>query len=942
MNNEFARMLFLLAYALCWHFCAADASGEIMRTYDVVVCGGSSGAVAAAIAAKKAGADVMLIAPRTYLGEDIAGELNLGEGRETPLAVKKSLDKVMVDAGVEFVTGAVATGTLADKDGVVAGVVVDSRSGRKTVRARVVVDATSRATVARLAGAKTAPFLNGRYRFTRRVVSREAPHVEGLAVRQLPGELKVEERMGGWNRKVVGVSTGMIYECSFMLPMCDGSSRSFALAEQMGRDLTWTAEQLDAADTMHFIAPDHIIAKKGCNDRWKGVDAIPLAAMMPMGVEGMFVLGALADVPREVAEEMTKPENYSALGRRAGRMAADVAKVRQIGANVQERENALPILASCDVFVAGAGTGGAPAGIAAARGGAKTIICDPLHKMGGVETDSLIGWYCFGNRVGFTAEIDKGIRSLGPDGEQTRAEWFRRECRRSGAEVWFGASAAGVVMSNGVVTGVIVVMPGGERGLVGCKVAIDATGRAVLPRFAGLPTEFYAENEGSVQGAGMTPRQLGAKYNNTDIGFVDDDDAEDVTFFALRSRMSLPTDSVWDLAQGVGTRDRRHIVGDLYIRPVDVYVGRRYPDTVVVARSNFDSHGQTVDRLFLISDSHRKALFANIPYRAFLPKGAENLLVVGLGISAHRDAMPVLRMQPDVQNQGYAAGMAAAMAIADGVTTRNIDVKRLQRKLVRARILPEEALDWKDSFPLPDNELERAVAAIPDGYAGFPVLMTDTVRAVPLLRRAYAAAKSASDRVAYAHALAVMGDKTGEDDLIAALTDSAWDKGWDFKGMAQFGRCASLQDSYIFALGICVSKKAVPTIVAKAEALGPDDAYSHFRAVSLALEKIGEKSAAAALAALLDKPNVAGHAVAKGAIPAIEGYSNKAADRERTRCLREITLARGLYRLGDVDGRGRRVLESYAADPRKVYANYCLSILNDPAARATATREREL
>ena len=62
----------------------------------------------------------------------------------------------------------------------------------------------------------------------------------------------------------------------------------------------------------------------------------------------------------------------------------------------------------------------------AARGGAKTIVCDPLYKMGGVETDSLIGWYCFGNRVGFTAEIDEGIRSLGPDGEQTRAEWFRR------------------------------------------------------------------------------------------------------------------------------------------------------------------------------------------------------------------------------------------------------------------------------------------------------------------------------------------------------------------------------------------------------------------------------------------------------------------------------------------------------------------------------------
>ena len=172
-----------------------------------------------------------------------------------------------------------------------------------------------------------------------------------------------------------------------------------------------------------------------------------------------------------------------------------------------------------------------------------------------------------------------------------------------------------------------------------------------------------------------------------------------------------------------------------------------------------------------------------------------------------------------------------------------------------------------------------------------------------------------------------MGDKAGEDDLIAALRGSPWDSGWNFKGMAQFGRCASLQDSYIFALGICKSEKAAATIVEKAKMLGSDDAYSHFRAVSLALEKIGDKSAAPVLASLLDKVGISGHAVARGAIPVIEGYTNKAADRERTLCLREITLARGLYLLGDVGGKGRRVLESYASDPRKVYANYCVSIL---------------
>ena len=42
--------------------------------------------------------------------------------------------------------------------------------------------------------------------------------------------------------------------------------------------------------------------------------------------------------------------------------------------------------------------------------------------------------------------------------------------------------------------------------------------------------------------------------------------------------------------------------------------------------------------------------------------GLDGILVSGIGISAQRDAQPLVRMQPDVQNQGYAAGVAAAMA----------------------------------------------------------------------------------------------------------------------------------------------------------------------------------------------------------------------------------------------------------------------------------------
>ena len=57
----------------------------LVRSTDVLVVGGSSAGVTAAVAAKKAGAKVFLVAPRPYLGDDIAGTLRLAlEGNERP------------------------------------------------------------------------------------------------------------------------------------------------------------------------------------------------------------------------------------------------------------------------------------------------------------------------------------------------------------------------------------------------------------------------------------------------------------------------------------------------------------------------------------------------------------------------------------------------------------------------------------------------------------------------------------------------------------------------------------------------------------------------------------------------------------------------------------------------------------------------------------------
>ena len=72
---------------------------------DVLVVGGTAKGVAAAVAAKAEGADVFLVTPFTYLGEDMAGTLELGlpDGQKPTTALVKKL--VRIRAGSTRTTG---------------------------------------------------------------------------------------------------------------------------------------------------------------------------------------------------------------------------------------------------------------------------------------------------------------------------------------------------------------------------------------------------------------------------------------------------------------------------------------------------------------------------------------------------------------------------------------------------------------------------------------------------------------------------------------------------------------------------------------------------------------------------------------------------------------------------------------------------------------------
>jgi hypothetical protein len=281
-------------------------------------------------------------------------------------------------------------------------------------------------------------------------------------------------------------------------------------------------------------------------------------------------------------------------------------------------------------------------------------------------------------------------------------------------------------------------------------------------------------------------------------------------------------------------------------------------------------------------------------------------------------------MQPDVQNQGYAAGVAAAMAAEKRIPVREIDVRALQEHLVQIGNLPERVLTEADSYPIPQSELEAAVRNAAEGYRNMALILGGGERSLPLLREAYEQAPGGDRRLVYAHILAMLGDPAGLTVLMEQVGSSRWDKGWNFRGMGQYGASISPLDSYIVALGRTGDRRAVETLAAKARELGARPAFSHCRALAMAFESIGDPSAAVPLAELLAKPSMSGHAVTS---------TSEVRRGNRNAALREIVLARALYRCGDHDGLGERILREYANDVRGHYARHTAGVLAEGSSR---------
>ena len=1014
----------------------------ILRKGDVVIVGGSLAGVAAALQFAHKGFKVVMVEHRNYLGREVSATLrpwvNLGKltaGQvpepiaaclkrmevnahpgEIPLwidAFKVSLEDVLLAAGVEIIYASLPTETIV-MDGAIQGVVIGNKSGRQALLGQLVVDATSTALVARIAGAEFEPETADDFHFVRML---EMENVEALpqATLTVPAELGV----AGSKLTIhpgYGFKGHILIECPMDLRMgkmnlegmmereIEARHRSMRVASYLiqgvpafkSAKLEICAYELDGLQTTQLTGPapkwpaefkesDLIFSDKNQNN-------IRLSLARFSGpTKNLWCLNEAARLQGDNRDLLRDPVDSALTGAAFAQALLPALSKREVAAasmdytipyrvphklevklqdspqrgRPYERLSVpaveVPIYRETDVLVVGGGTSGATCGSSAARQGAKTVVLELNPGLGGTGTLGGVCAYWYGRYwAGFalrnsllTDEIHKSINW--PTSANTlNGKWnieakmyaLLKDAQQSGAEVFFGSTTIAAVLSGNQVRGVVAATPYGPIAVL-AKVTVDTTGDGDVPAFAGARFTFGAARDHYPMWYNIaeytSPTESAWHFAHT----VDVTNIEDYTNAFLISRRGGPR--CFDHGNYIATRESRHILGDTVMSLTDLLRHRQYPDVINLGAGEMDCHRR------IASDWLRMGLLCPIlpsemPYRSLLPQGLENILVSGKATSISHDAMYNTRNQPEMENMGGSVGVAAAYAARAGVSPRNVDLPKVQKRLVEVgTLLPEMLTRQIDEKSYNAEQISAFVKQmdgrhfaswfdVPMAKEGTPryrekipvveICTADPGLAVPILEEAYAKANG-NRQLRLAQALAMFGSKTGVPVLIQAIEfglanritiipiDSA-PEGGSIEGL-EWG-IPFPPAELVYSLGMTRDPRAIPiwdkvAAVTKAEPQDFDDElpwpFHYVDSICYGAELLGDPAAIPTLKKLHSRPTLNNQSAKEGLVTDFN------LDK---RALVEVTLGRGLASLGDPEG--YEILINYLDDNRANLAEF--------------------
>ncbi len=358
-----------------------------------------------------------------------------------------------------------------------------------------------------------------------------------------------------------------------------------------------------------------------------------------------------------------------------------------------------------DLFIAGLGAGGMAALTGAENSGCSIAAAEAMATPGGTRTHGMVSAFWHGYQGGFAQKKVKSYmeatqKQLGKSAWQNVKEAIYDLKIAAGHKVFYSSIVFDAVKQGNNTCGALIAT---ERGIVKilANKCIDATGDADLARLAGaLYMESGDHRDFVTQGYSV----WGLEKSGTpfpDSLYKHDDDSistEKYTEYLRGVFTTHGTNSDYDFSPLLTVRESRRIRGKHILNMKDMLRGEGFSDTVAVSLCLYDAHGMGSSPAYYTSifkgirGKGTPEAVTRIPLRALLPESDEGLMVVSKAISGTRDAICLVRMNPDVMNTGFAAGVIAGNAAKNGLSFQNAyteDIKSLFRRLA---LLPEEYL----------------------------------------------------------------------------------------------------------------------------------------------------------------------------------------------------------------------------------------------------------
>ncbi len=615
----------------------------------------------------------------------------------------------------------------------------------------------------------------------------------------------------------------------------------------------------------------------------------------------------------------------------------------------------VPVVEEGDVLVVGGGSSGAVAAITAGQEGRRSILVDMNPGLGGTGTYGGINTYWFGRRIGFVDRLmgwlnDMHDRLSLPGAEGVLATWnvearihtLREKAEEAGVAILLNGLAFGSIVKGREVCGVVAATAYGPVALL-AQVTLDATGDGDIAAWAGAESVYGSSREHSVMWGYMPQVPGPGRPRNMKTSMVDTTNIRDYTRMIMVERRRRQ-DGDYDHGIYLAPRESRHVLGGVVMTLTDQLVKRCWPDVVHVAFSDHDMKGESTSD-WVRMGIQPPNLEIEVPYRALVPKGLENILVVGKAFSATHDALAATRMQPDLENLGGVGALAATMALETGVAVRDLDVRQLQERLVAIGVLPSSILVRNlEPMDYGDQELAEMIAGLDadrplhdysnqkigeryDGRIPEVDIMCSGPRVIPMLEAAMQQAHGPR-QVLLAQMLAMVGSKAGVPVLVAAIEDQL--RGGYLPGLDHRVRYVGLPPDMgvdpqavhlLNSLSLVKDRRVLPLWQRIVDLLGTatrqevfdryQDKYGYAAAVCYGAERLGDPDAAPILLQLHSYPLFRNQVSRQWAQTDLLD--------ERLACL-EVLIGRALARCGSPYG--YTLLTSYLEDVRASLAEH--------------------